>query len=460
MIGIRQRRHSVHAVLAAFSAAAVAAGCDGAPTDALDPGTPSASVASGGGAAAFDAEVPLAWFGLAYDLTRDEGFSPPVASRAFGYQGVALWEAVRPGVLGGRSLAGQLNGLQAVPRPPGGPLHWPTVANAALATIMRRFYGQQLSTKAILDLEAAFNDQFRGKLPGAVFKNSIQHGHRVANAIWEWSTGDGFDVFNNCAFTPPVGTGLWVPTPPAFAPALQPCWGQLRTMAVSSASACDPGPHPPYSEDPASAFYAEAFETYDVGNNLTQEQIDIAVFWADGPGTGTPAGHSISITSQVLASLGADLALAAEAYGRIGVAETDAFISVWWSKFTYNLLRPVTYINNVIDPSWSPLFSTPPFPEYTSGHSGEGGAAAQVRTDLFGDNFAFTDHTHDELGLAPRSFNSFFEAAEETAISRLYGGIHFRSGNERGVDQGICVGEAASALEFRHGGGGGATVTD
>ncbi len=251
---------------------------------------------------------------------------------------------------------------------------------------------------------------------------------------------------------------MWVPTPPAFAPALQPCWGQLRTLAVSSSSACDPGPRPPYSEDPASAFYAEAFEVYDVGNNLTQEQIDIALFWADGPGTGTPPGHSISITGQVLELVGADLVLASEAYARVGVAEADAFMSVWWSKFNYNLLRPITYIRNVIDPNWSPLIGTPPFPEYTSGHSGEAGAAAEVQTFLFGDDFAFTDHTHDELGLAPRSFNSFFEAATETANSRLYGGIHFRSGNERGVDQGICVGQAATALELRAGGD--ETVTD
>jgi hypothetical protein len=143
------------------------------------------------------------------------------------------------------------------------------------------------------------------------------------------------------------------------------------------------------------------------------------------------------------------LARAAEVYAKVGIAVCDAFIACWHQKYVSNLLRPVTYIGRLLDPTWLPLLDTPPFPEYTSGHSVQSGAAFQVLTDLFGERYPFVDHTHDERGLAPRSFGSFFEAAEEAAISRLYGGIHFRSAVENGVTQGRCIGTAVSALPFQ-----------
>jgi membrane-associated phospholipid phosphatase len=151
----------------------------------------------------------------------------------------------------------------------------------------------------------------------------------------------------------------------------------------------------------------------------------------------------------VLRREGASLALAAETYAKVGCAVADAFIACWHQKYVYNLLRPVTYIRAVVDPSWASLLATPPFPEYPSGHSVQSGAAFQVLTDLFGAAYAFTDHSHDARGLAPRSFGSFFEAAEEAAISRLYGGIHFRAAIENGVEQGKCIGQAVSALPIR-----------
>ncbi|HEV8675305.1 MAG TPA: vanadium-dependent haloperoxidase [Methylomirabilota bacterium] len=158
----------------------------------------------------------------------------------------------------------------------------------------------------------------------------------------------------------------------------------------------------------------------------------------------TPPGHSVSILTEVIRAHGFALDLAAEAYARLGIAVADAFIACWRTKFHYNLLRPVTYIRAVIDAGWTPVLTTPPFPEYTSGHSVQSGAAAQVLTDMLGP-LPFIDQTH----LPPRAFDSFFEAAEEAAISRLYGGIHFRPAIERGLEQGICVGQAVGALDFR-----------
>jgi hypothetical protein len=207
---------------------------------------------------------------------------------------------------------------------------------------------------------------------------------------------------------------------------------------------------PAYSEDPDSAFYAEAMEVHDTTQSLTPEQEQIALFWADNGGeTSTPVGHSVSILAQILEQENATLALAAEAYAKMGIAVADAIIGCWQSKFEYNLLRPVTYIQAVEDENWMPLLNTPPFPEYPSGHSVQSGAAAEVLTELFGEDYAFTDHTHDERGFTPREFASFSEFAAEAALSRLYGGIHFRAAIEQGLVQGECIGQQVISLDFR-----------
>jgi hypothetical protein len=130
----------------------------------------------------------------------------------------------------------------------------------------------------------------------------------------------------------------------------------------------------------------------------------------------------------------------------VGCALADAFIQCWRTKYAWNLVRPVTYIRAHFDPTWSPLVTTPPFPEYTSGHSSQSAAWAEVMTSLFGDGYEFTDGTHGDAGLAPRSFRSFREAAGEAAVSRLYGGIHYRFGNDNGFDAGTCVGRGVAAL--------------
>jgi hypothetical protein len=414
--------------------------------DALAITGPATAVA---GAEAYGAEVPIAWFRLSYELTRDEGLFPPPAARAYAYAGVTLWEAVASGVEGGRSLAGQLNGLGEL-RAPRHELHWPTVANAALASIQQRFYTSEASRRAIRELEQEFARRLQREVPGEVYGHSVAHGHRVANAIWQWSRDDGYDVFHDCPYTPPAGPGQWSPTPPGFEAPIEPCWGRLRPFLLPGPDQCEAGVHPAYSEDLASDFYAEALEVYETVNGLTAEQRTIAFFWADLPGeSGTPAGHSLSITGQILEQQAASLALAAEAFAKVGIGESDAFISCWESKYHYNLLRPVSYIRDLIDPEWETVLETPPFPAYTSGHSNDAGAASAILTALFGDGFAFTDHTHDERGFAPRSFGSFFEAAQESAFSRLYGGIHYRSDIERGIEQGRCVARTVNALAFR-----------
>jgi len=402
-------------------------------------------------ASQFNAEVPIAWFELAYTLVREESLSPPVASRTFGYLGVALYEALVPGMPSYQSLAGQLNELQTMPKPADSAYHWPTVANSVLSATMEKLLNTESSSTKIHALEEQFTREFKPDLPRGVYKRSVERGQAISQAIIGWAVSDGYEIYKDCPYLPPTGAGLWQPTPPGFRPPLLPCWGKLRPFVINSGSECSLGLPLTYSEDPESDFYQEAWEVYSDVNNLNSEQLAIAQFWADSPGqTGTPPGHSISILSQILIVEGSSLETAAEAYTRVGIALADSFIGCWQIKYQYNVLRPITYIHNVIgDTGWSTPIVTPPFPEYPSGHSVQSAATAQVLTDMFGE-VAFTDNTHASLGYAPRTFMSFFAFAEEAAISRLYGGIHYRTAIERGLEQGRCIGQRVNALEFKN----------
>jgi len=418
------------------------------------------------GVTTFDATVPRDWYGLVLRLTRQTtGFTPPVASRAFGYLGVALYEALVPGMPGYQSLAGQLNALDPLPQPESGAqYHWPLVANSVLAECARLLYptASTANQTAVDSVETAWVTHFQAETTPEIAARSASRGRAVAYAIFAWSVRDagheGYLRNFPADYVPPAGPGLWVPTPrlggaPPQA-ALQPRWGNCRPFVLPNGDPnrdCAPTTPPTYSTDPVSVFYAEALEVYERVNNATADEQAIALFWADNPGqTATPPGHSISILTQVLAERDASLAVAAEAYAKVGISVCDAFIACWQTKYVHNLLRPVTYIRANMQADWlPPLLDTPPFPEYTSGHSVQSAATARVLTVLFGDNYAFTDHTHDARGLASRSFTSFEAAAREAADSRLYGGIHFRAAIERGLEQGACIGDHANALAFR-----------
>ncbi len=256
---------------------------------------------------------------------------------------------------------------------------------------------------------------------------------------------DGFLLYNNCSYVPVPVPGRWAPTPPLFSlTPLQPCWGLIRPMVLTSAEECRPPGPPLFSTAPASRFYAASLEVYTTGSGLQAEQRTIADYWSDAAGTGTPAGHWIAIVSQIARRDQLSLAEAAEAYARVGIAVHDAFIATWRAKYAYNLQRPVTYINNNIDKNSMTYLVTPNFPSYPSGHSTQSSAAASVLTDMFGIK-RFRDTTHIDHGvlpaLAPRTFDSFAAAASEAAVSRLYAGIHYSFDNEDGLASGECIGE-------------------
>jgi PAP2 superfamily len=407
----------------------------------------------------FPSEVASVWFDTLYDVVKSEATAPPFASRIYGVTAVALYEAVVPGTRHNRSLVGQLNDLVSVPKPKKDKKHhWATVANAALARTIRGLFPSltRENLTAIKALEQEFGVEFQAEVEQKDYERSVAHGQAVADAILAWAATDGYSTVNNCPYIPNSVSGAWEPTLRDLIPTpLQPCWGELRPMVLASSAECAPRGHPEFSTTSGAKFHAAALEVYDTGRTLTEEEKTIAEYWADVPGaTGTPPGHWITIVGQTARNDDLSLAQAAEAYVRVGIAVTDAFIECWHAKYFYNLQRPVTYIQDHIDGIWLPYLVTPPFPTYTSGHSTQSGAAATVLTAMFGSK-VFTDTTHTDHHLmppqVPRSFNSFDEAAEEAAVSRLYGGIHFSFDNNDGLESGRCIGQTIiDHVRFKH----------
>jgi hypothetical protein len=245
--------------------------------------------------------------------------------------------------------------------------------------------------------------------------------------------------------------------------AVEPHWNKIRTFVLDSVGQFKPAPPTPFSIDKSSKFYAEAIEVYELGKTLSEEQRQIASFWDCNPFVMnvkghvmfatkkiSPGGHWMNITNVACTKSKADFVQSSEAYVRVALSLIEGFISCWDEKYRSKVVRPETYINQYIDENWIPLLQTPPFPEYTSGHSVISTASAVALTKLFGDNFAFTDSTEVEFGMPSRNFASFFQASEEAAISRLYGGIHYRPAVEQGVLEGRALGEfVASKIKTR-----------
>jgi hypothetical protein len=274
-------------------------------------------------------------------------------------------------------------------------------------------------------------------VPGDVASTSEEYGRAVGNHVAAWMASDGYAAILGLPYEPPVGPGLWERTPPNFGFALEPYWEQVRPMALPAVDFCAPPPPVPYSTEPGSAFHEQAMTVYQTSQEMGDPEREIALFWRDNPDgtTGLPSGHWMLIACTAIDDLGLDLARAAEVLAMVGISLTDGFSSCWTEKYRTNLLRPVTYIRNHIDPNWASFVNSPAFPEYTSGHSVGSGAAAGTLVALLGDQ-PFVDDTGVPYGRETFRYGSFTEAAEEAAISRLYGGIHYPMAIEVGLDQG------------------------
>jgi hypothetical protein len=385
---------------------------------------------------------------IVYDI-----FSPPVASRIYAYTSLAMYEAARFGEPQYPSLTAQLHGFAPMPAPdPGKQYNFLLAGARAFQVVARKV---TFSTDSLKLFEQQLYDRFHAAgINDEVFKNSIAFGDTIGATVLARSAKDNYRESRGYPrYTVDRIKGSWQPTPPDYMDAIEPYWNSIRPMVMDTCNQFQPPAANKYDISTNSRFYTEMIEVYNTGQQLSPEQRAIASFWDCNPyvmhHTGhamfatkkiTPGGHWMGIVAIASRQSKAGYVRTAQAYAFTAVTLLDGFISCWDEKYRSRVIRPQTVINDLIDPKWEPLLQTPPFPEYPSGHSVISSAAAVSLTRLYGDNFAFTDTTEVEYGAGKRSFSSFRQAAEEAAISRLYGGIHYRSAIENGVQQGAGLG--------------------
>ena len=387
------------------------------------------------------------------DIIVHDIFSPPVASRIYVYANIAAYETLVTQYPDYQSLAGQVKGLNAVPMPdPAKEIDFHLASIHSFLTVGKALIFSE-------DKMDIFRKQLYEKIkdtdiPSEVFDNSIEYGATVAEHIMAWVGEDNYKQSRSFPkYTVMDEEEYWKPTPPDYMEGIEPHWMKIRTLALDSCNQFIPKPPTPFSIDKSSQFYKEMMEVYEVGKNLTDEQLEIAKFWDCNPYVShhkghamfatkkiTPGGHWVGITAIAAKQANSDFMQTSEAYTLVTIGLFDGFISCWDEKWRSILIRPETVINQYVDEDWAPLLQTPPFPEYTSGHSVISNAAATVLTNLYGESFSYNDTTEMEYGLPPREFDSFFGASEEAAISRLYGGIHYMPAITEGVTQGRQVG--------------------
>lgn len=379
--------------------------------------------------------------------------SPQIRQSA--YSAIALYEAVVAGDKHYRSLAGQLNGLGALPVPPGKRnICWEASASGAVAAMFRFFYiGNASTTQKIDSMEMACSLQLsKAGYSEASVKSGLEYGRAVAQAIIEWSKTDGFSKAND-PYTIPAGDGLWEPTPPKYAPPIMPYAKNARCMVAGSIGNALPPAPVAFSADKLSAFYKMAEEVYQTSKNLDESKKTIASFWDDDPAEKklNPGGHWAFITRTLILDKKLSLIESARLYAELFITMNDAVIGCFTAKYTYNLERPVTYIRKYMnDTTWNPLIVTPAHPEYPAAHATISRSAATVLTKLFGNNDAFVDHTYEYLGFGPRFFKNYTAMSEEIGMSRLYGGIHYVPSIKAGFTQGEIIGNnILNMLVFR-----------
>jgi hypothetical protein len=382
-------------------------------------------------------------------------FSPPVASRVFVYPNIAAYEILVQKSTKNKTLTGLLKELKAIPT-----ADTTKQVNFELAALMAHM---ELS-KSLIFSEDRFN-----KLQDSLyaqwedinedeFIDSKNYAMSVVEHMKAWMNTDNYAQTRTMPkFTVDTDDpSRWQPTPPAYMDGIEPHWNEIRPFLIDSAQQFKPEPHPEFSLDKNSKFYSELMEVYETSNKITSddaEEVEIAKFWDCNPYVSvtrghfmfatkkiSPGAHWILITKIATRKTNSNFEDTVNAYTKTSIAIADAFISCWDEKYRSNLIRPETLINQYIDPDWLPILQTPPFPEYSSGHSVVSGAASVMLTKLFGDDFYFEDDTELAYGLPIRSFKSFYDASSEAAISRMYGGIHYRAAIENGLEQGKRLG--------------------
>ena len=385
-------------------------------------------------------------------------FSPPVAARVYAYPILTAYEILQQGNESYISLYGQINDFPKIPaKPENENLNLEIAALTGFMDIGRRLiFSEEILERYRDSLYAVWE-----KNNPDMFKVSREYGLEVAKEVVKWIDTD---MYNQTRTMPKFSVNLneewrWQPTPPAYMDGIEPHWKYIRTLTLDSASQFRPLPHPEFSLEEGSKFHAELMEVYNIGLRSlavgdSAKEVAIAKFWDCNPYVSvhrghmmfalkkiTPGAHWIGICKIACKKSDLDMMETVVAYAYTSTAIFDAFISCWDEKYRSVLIRPETLINKYIDENWTPVLQTPPFPEYTSGHSVVSGAASVALTHCFGENFTFDDDTEVPYGLPVRKFDSFLSASKEAAISRMYGGIHYRAAVENGLDQGIDIGK-------------------
>jgi len=379
-------------------------------------------------------------------------FTPPVASRIYVYSSLASYEAIRFAKPGYPSIAEKLRGFTAMPKPDVGKTYnYVLAATKAFFTVVHKVVFSLDSLKGYEENTLA---NFKNTMDEESYNRSLAFGEAVGKAILARALTDGYTKSRgkpkNLGSNDP---GKWRPTPPDYLDGIEWCWNTMNPLVLDTCSQFEPVRPPSYSTDTNSVFFKETKEVYTIGKNLTDEQKTIARYWDDNPfvieHSGhmmfgnkkiTPGGHWMGIAAIAALQTKADAVKSAEGYALTAIALYDAFISCWDEKYRSNVVRPVTVINETMDKNWVPFLQTPPFPEYTSGHSTITASAAVALSYLYGDNFAFQDTSDLRYIGMQRHFNSLQEAAAEASISRVYGGIHYRKSVNVGAEVGKKVG--------------------
>lgn len=390
---------------------------------------------------------------LLINTVMDDVYNPVISCRIYTYPHIAFYECIRYDDPSLPSLQKKLNGFNNLPPYPAGK----QIDNFIAACVSFSYVGQNLvgSEYKIEEWRTAFIDSIRQyNADNTVANNSIAWGKQVADSIISWSKKDNY--LKSRGMTRHVigkKDGTWQPTPNDYAQALEPYWNMIRPMAMTSCGQFEQTKKLLYDPSRKSEFFKNVREVYDIGKANDSMKNRIARYWDDNPNISvveghltyfvhkiSPAGHWLKITGQACREKNIPVAKASQAYTLASIAMFDAFISCWDGKFKVDLVRPVTVINKYIDAKWEPLIQTPPFPEFPSGHAMISNAAATVLTKLLGENYSFTDNTEIPFGIKPRSFRSFYAAAEESSWSRVFGGIHYPETARISIKQGRAIG--------------------
>ena len=386
------------------------------------------------------------------DLIIYDIFSPPVASRIYAYTSLAAHETMRYDNPKEESIVAKLKGFPEMPGPDRNKKYnYTLAASKAFYTVAGNL---TFSKDTLAKYETATYAPFKEVLSKEEYDSSLSFGDAVAKSILKRMAADNYKQTRALEkFFGSKDDGKWQPTAPDYLDGVEPYWTKIKPLLLDTSSQFDPGTPPVFNKNTSSEFYKMNKEVYDVEKKLTQEQNDIARFWDDNPfvmeHTGhvmmatkkqTPGGHWMGIATIACRQTNADAVKSARTYALTAIALFEGFISVFDTKYRYVYVRPITIINQWIDPKWEPLLQTPPFPEYTSGHSTITASAATVLTNLYGNNFAFQDTSNMRYINMQRHFNSFIQASDECSVSRLYGGIHYRISVDKGAETGKKIG--------------------